>query len=365
MTTALKTTLAHDILVATVVGRFMLAHEAHRELVQTAIKALKDALQEGRAKAVRLVIVLGSAYHARTPKNPFTWVERKNMLLAALAPADRDLVSFVPVRDYHDDDRWARVVHRKVAELVGATAHIQVFGHYKDASSAYLNDCFHQWEVIPVPKLGDLDATTLRAMLFAGDDDDVTLSALEGHVPQGIRQYLKVWMQQPCYASLKEEFAVLREEKVKYGYGPFVAGDGIYRTKTHVLLIERKFHPGRGLLAIPGGFLEVARRETPRQCAEREGVEETHLGVLKSTLASAYRASEVFAHPDRSVRGNVISHAFFYDFDSDTCPEVTPDDDAGKAIWVPIADLRSLEDRFYDDHFLVLDFFLGILDKDE
>lgn len=363
MTTKLET--VHSTLVATIVGRFMLAHKAHVQLVETGISALKSALADGRAENIRVVIVLGSAFHARTPKNPFTWVERKNMLLAALSPADRELVDFVPVRDYHDDARWARVVHRKVTELVGAGAHIQVFGHYKDATSAYLDDCFRQWEVVQVSSLGDLDATTLRAMLFTGEDDDVTLSALEEFVPLGIRQYLKVWMQNPCYASLKEEFAVLREEKRKYGSGPFVAGDSICRTKHHVLLIRRKNHPGRRLLAVPGGFLESSRRETPRQCAEREGREETQLGVLKSTLDSSLVGSEVFAHPDRSVRGNVISHAFYFDFDCETCPEVKAADDAMEAMWVPIADLRNMEDEFYDDHFLVLDHFLHILSDDE
>jgi bifunctional NMN adenylyltransferase/nudix hydrolase len=355
----------YGTLVALVVGRFMLAHEAHVGLTRTALTALKLAREEGRAKNVRLAVVLGSAFHARTPKNPFTWVERKNMLLAALTPEEREMVSFIPVRDYHDDDRWARVVHRKVNELVGIDVHVQVYGHYKDASSAYLNDCFKQWEVVPVEKLGNLDATTLRAMLFNGDDDDITLSAMEGSVPEGIRNYLKVWMQMPCYASLKEEFKVLREEKKKYGNGPFVAGDGIYRTKTHVLLIRRKNHPGRGLLAIPGGFLESWRRETPRQCAEREGVEETHLGVLPASLKAAFRSSEVFAHPDRSVRGNVISHAFFYDLNCESCPDVRADDDAGEAIWVLISDLLSLEDQFFDDHFLVLAHFLGILGEDD
>jgi bifunctional NMN adenylyltransferase/nudix hydrolase len=361
----MDTRVIHETLTGVVVGRFMLAHEAHKELVMTAYNALKAALAEGKAKRIRLVIVLGSAFHARTPKNPFTWVERKNMLLAALPAEVREVIEFVAVRDYHDDDRWARVVNRKVTETAGAGAHIQVFGHYKDATSAYLNDCFRQWEVVQTPKFGDLDATTLRAMLFAGDDDDITLSAMEGLVPEGVRKYLKVWMQQPCYRSLKEEFAVLQKEKKKYGTGPFNAGDSVIRTKRHVLLIRRKNHPGRGLLAIPGGFLEQWRRETMRQCAEREGGEETSLGVLKSVLHDALRSKEVFDTPGRSVRGDIISHTFFYDLDCETPPDVTAGDDAWEAIWVLIEDLAGLEDQFYDDHFLILNHFLHILGDDD
>jgi bifunctional NMN adenylyltransferase/nudix hydrolase len=41
-------------------------------------------------------------------------------------------------------------------------------------------------------------------------------------------------------------------------------------------------------------------------------------------------------------------------------PEVAGSDDAEEARWVPIAELPSLEDQFHDDHFHILDAFLGI-----
>ena len=169
----------------------------------------------------------------------------------------------------------------------------------------------------------------------------------------------------PCYADLKAEFKVLQTERKKYGIGPFVAGDVIIRTKNHVLLIKRKGPIGKGLYALPGGFLESNRRETHRQCAEREGFEETNMGVIGSTLAAAHRGFEVYDHPDRSVRGNVISFSHFYDLGTDACPEVEPGDDAGETIWMRIEDLRSIEDRCFDDHFLQLDRRFAILNPNE
>jgi bifunctional NMN adenylyltransferase/nudix hydrolase len=325
------------------------------------IKLFRIALSQSDV----LVVLLGSAFHARTPKNPFTWIERKNMVLAGLTPEERERVLFVPIRDYHDNVRWSRVAYHKVTQLVGRDAEVRVFGHYKDASSSYLSDCFPQWTVVSVPSQGNYDATTVRAMLFSGEDPEITVSALEEHVPAGVRQYLKVWMQQPCFEDLKEQFKVLAEERKKYGIGPFVAGDGIYRTKTHVLLIRRKNHPGKDLWAVPGGFLESSRRETTRQCAEREGTEETKLGVLKTTLDAAYRSSAVFDHPDRSVRGNVVSFAYFYDFNTDSQPEVEAGDDAKKAEWVLIADLPSMEEEFFDDHYPMLKHFIPEIPLDE
>jgi bifunctional NMN adenylyltransferase/nudix hydrolase len=42
-------------------------------------------------------------------------------------------------------------------------------------------------------------------------------------------------------------------------------------------------------------------------------------------------------------------------------PEIAGGDDAAEARWVPIADLPSLEEQFHDDHFHILDYFLGFM----
>jgi bifunctional NMN adenylyltransferase/nudix hydrolase len=41
-------------------------------------------------------------------------------------------------------------------------------------------------------------------------------------------------------------------------------------------------------------------------------------------------------------------------------PEVRADDDAASVRWLPIADLAAMEDRFFDDHFHMLDHFIGL-----
>jgi bifunctional NMN adenylyltransferase/nudix hydrolase len=68
----------------------------------------------------------------------------------------------------------------------------------------------------------------------------------------------------------------------------------------------------------------------------------------------------VFDHPDRSQRGRTITHAHYFDLGDRELPEVRADDDAARAEWVPIAALASMEDRFFDDHFHMLDHFLGL-----
>ena len=63
---------------AILIGRFQPFHNGHAGLLQ---KALTTAAQ--------VVVVLGSAFHARSPKNPFTWQERAAMIAATLPEAQR------------------------------------------------------------------------------------------------------------------------------------------------------------------------------------------------------------------------------------------------------------------------------------
>ena len=88
---------------AVLVGRFQPFHNAHLELLTRAL-----------AIAPRVVVVVGSAFQARTPKNPFTWTERAEMIRLALPEADRARVRFLPVRDYYDQARWVRVVSESI-----------------------------------------------------------------------------------------------------------------------------------------------------------------------------------------------------------------------------------------------------------
>ncbi len=126
----------------------------------------------------------------------------------------------------------------------------------------------------------------------------------------------------------------------------------------HVALIRRKHAPGKGLLALPGGF--VNNNETVRAASIREAQEETRIGLPISQLRHALVASEVFDYPQRSARGRVITHAFHYKLELDHCPEIAGSDDAAWAGWVPKSELVAMEDQFHDDHFHILDHFFQL-----
>jgi bifunctional NMN adenylyltransferase/nudix hydrolase len=158
------------------------------------------------------------------------------------------------------------------------------------------------------------------------------------------------------------EWRELAEEHDKWAGSPyppvFVTVDAVVRVGDAVLLIRRGRAPGKGLLAVPGGFIE--QRETAYQSALRELQEETGFELLPQEMAHACKGMRVFDHPDRSQRGRVITHAFYFALGDRMRPEIAGSDDAAEARWVPIAELPSLEDQFHDDHFHILDAFLSI-----
>lgn len=340
--------------VAILIGRFQPFHHAHLALLQRALEV-----------APQCIVVIGSAHQARSPKNPFTWTERAEMIRLALSEADRARVRFLPVRDHYDEARWVRAVREGVSGLLGATpsASFALVGHFKDATSQYLRG-FPGWALVSVDRLPGADGTHLRDALFgsAPADIDATLGALIDQTPPSTLGFLRAWAALPFAAELAAEWRMLQDYRAAWRVAPyppvFVTVDAIVRCAGRVLLIRRGKAPGRGLLAVPGGFIE--QRETAYQSALRELEEETHLNLLTETMQQCLREVAVFDHPDRSLRGRTITHAHFFDLGDRELPEVRADDDAESVEWVPTGQLPALEDRFHDDHFHMLDHFLGL-----
>lgn len=340
--------------VAVYVGRFQPFHLGHLAL-------LKHALEI----APTVVVVIGSAWQARTPKNPLTWQERAEVVRLPLTAEERERVKFLPMRDHYDEARWVQAVQRGVSDLCGDAASVALVGHYKDATSEYLRS-FQGWTVISVERVPGADGTALRDALYATGTQNVeaTLAALVGQAPSSTLDFLRAWVRLPHFEALREEWRLLAEEKARWAGSPyapvFVTVDAVVRCANHVLLIQRGKAPGKGLYAVPGGFIE--QRETVYQSCLRELKEETHLTLLDMTMRSSLVDVAVFDHPDRSQRGRVITHAHYFDLGERELPEVQADDDAQSVEWMPIARLATMEDRFHDDHFHMLDHFLDLTD---
>jgi bifunctional NMN adenylyltransferase/nudix hydrolase len=336
---------------AVCIGRFQLFHDAQLALIR-----------RGLALAPRCAVLVGSAHQARSPRNPFSWRERAEMIRLALTAEERDRVAIVPIRDAYDQQRWVATVRSTMEKLSGSpNPRIALVGHRKDATSEYL-DAFPGWHLEDAGRLGELHAKALRAALYASPTLEPALAAIASQVPPTTLDFLRAWAELPVLPRLRAEWQELTLEHEKWAGSPYppvlVTVDTLVRIADEVLLIRRGRSPGKGLLALPGGFIE--QRETTYQSAMRELQEETGFELLPQEMEHALRAARVFDHPDRSQRGRVITHAFYFDLGERLRPEIAGSDDAAEARWVPIAQLPALEEEFHDDHFHILDAFLDL-----
>jgi len=343
--------------VSVFIGRCQPVHQGHLALL---VRALDTA--------PRVVVVLGSAHRARSPKNPFTWTERAELVRLALPEAARERVTFSPVRDYFDMARWVAAVRDAVdfeaARVSGrASPRIALVGHHKDLSSSYLN-AFSGWSSVSLPRLAGTDAVHLRNAYFSGAEQHLegTLAALSSEVPASTLGFLRAFAALPAFRRIAEEWKALSDYKRAWSSAPyapvFVTVDTVVECCERVLLIRRGEAPGKGLWALPGGFLEP--HDTILASALRELHEETGVALADELLLSGLRHSQVFDHPDRSLRGRTVTHAFHFVLPLEEVPTIQAGDDASDAAWIDRRELPVLEAEFHDDHFHILERMLGL-----
>ena len=339
---------------AACIGRFQLFHNAQLALIR-----------EGLRLAPRCAVLVGSAHQARSPRNPFTWQERAEAIRLALEDEEKARVDFLPLRDTWDPERWVR----QVRAADGTVDRIRPHAASSSWATARIRPASTCW-IFPAG----------RCTTWAGSARCTARPCAPPCTPAGRWRRRsppsRARCRRPCSTScvrgrrlpflprLRQEWAELALEHDKWAMAPyppvFVTVDAVVRIGDEVLLIRRGRAPGKGLLALPGGFIE--QRETAWQSAVRELEEETGFSLLPSEMEHACKAMRIFDHPDRSQRGRVITHAFHFDFGQRLRPEIAGSDDAAEARWVPIAELPALEEQFHDDHFHILDAFLGITD---
>jgi bifunctional NMN adenylyltransferase/nudix hydrolase len=336
----------YDTLV--LIGRFQPFHNAH-------------LLLAGRATALadKLVFICGSANQPRTYKNPFTFDERRTMIYEATRGFGGTLtVSIEPNPDtIYNDQAWAVRVQALVAKHTKPGERVGIIGHRKDPSSFYL-DMFPQWGFEEVELLEPLDATDIRSLFFKRD---VNMNFIKHVVPQTTFDFLETFKATPEYEQVIREREFVINYKKQYAslpYPPiFSTADAVVIQSGHILLIKRRAEPGKGLWALPGGYVNANTDKTVEDAAIRELREETQIKVPAPVLRGNIVRSKVFDAIDRSPRGRIITHAFYIQLPDGELPKIKGSDDADKARWVPIAEVKSEET--FEDHYEIIQHFLG------
>lgn len=330
------------------IGRFQPFHNGHKAVIDKALELAQS-----------VIVLIGSANEPRTIKNPFTWQERAWMIRETYG--DVHLDCFPIETNLYNDQSWVVQVQSIIDQysITEEGIPIGIIGHKKDESSYYLN-MFPQWEFIEVPLVEPLDATQIRNMYFSSN---CNRNWFKGVIPSGTDKFFDLFPTNE-YTQLRKEKEFIDNYKKKFAnlpYEPvFTTVDAVVFYAGHVLMIERKAEPGKGLLAFPGGFLNAKSDVTLEDAMIRELKEETNIKVPEKILRGSIKANKVFAHPERSLRGRTITHAFNIVLDDppdSKMPKVKGADDAAKARWIPISQINRNE--CFEDHFCILEHFLG------
>ena len=305
---------------AVLVGRFAPWRQADRVMLDTLL-----------AMADSVVVAIGTADAPCTIRTPWTASAREAIIRADIGPEPR--VSFAHLSDHlYRLDRWQVAVRDCAPQGNVCVAGLDLPG----------------WQSVAYADPG-LPGAQVREGWFTSDD--TVLSA-------AVSPAVKAAMGQPS-AELRAEFDYIADYKRSWAAAPWppilvTVDTAIVHADAggteRLLLIQRGHCPGKGLWALPGGFVD--QEETLAAAALRELREETGLdgqGVI--------RRREVFDAPFRSSRGRTISHCFLIDATGDL-PTVIGTDDAAEARWFTLDEVKGMRDRMFEDHYSIIEFLL-------
>ena len=340
------------------IGRFSPFHLGHEEVLLRALKSSEVVL-----------LLIGSANQARNIKNPFTYAERADMVAQWYTNITRTkkvgALLVKPLEDHpYNDQEWISEVQRRVTEALVAR-NIQDYPVYltgadRDKSTWYLKafGSFFEQDFVKETQVGfDYSATQLRDNYFKGGH------AWEYKTPGEVINFLDHFQKTQAFEDLRDEFEFVAKYKASWKDAPyaptFVTVDACVIQSGHVLLVRRAAQPGKGLWALPGGFVE--QHEKLLDAAIRELIEETSIELSVRQLYGSVVDKELFDDPSRSLRGRTITTCFLLKLlDTVGLPKVKPQKGEGLEIkWWPIADAKANTSMWYEDHGHIFQTMLG------
>lgn len=338
------------------IGRFSPFHLGHEEV-------LKRALQSSEV----VLFLIGSSRQARNIKNPFTFDERREIVESWYRTQKRITTDYnkgpigrLEVLDLIDvpynDQEWIAQVQTKVLTLrreleIPSTWPNILTGAERDTSTWYLKafGSFFKQDFVKETQVGfDYSATQLRDNYFTGGN------AWEYKTPAETIAFLEKWKQTPHFKAMCDEYAFVKKYKESWKGAPyattFVTVDACVIQSGHVLVVRRAAQPGKGLLALPGGFLE--QHEKLIDACVRELQEETSIELSPAQLYGSIRDKEIFDLPTRSTRGRTITTCFLFKLrDTFALPKIKPQKGEGLSVeWMPIAQAVANPEWWYEDH---------------
>lgn len=358
--------------VSVYIGRFSPFHRGHAHVLMQACKNSKLVL-----------VLIGSTGLARSLKNPFTLEERRVMVLCHWADeigqhTNPTAIQVLGIRDYpYNNALWIRQVQNVVKQAINEhnrknpqdkLSTISIIGSDRDESTWYLK-AFPQWSLNLVEpyrhgSFDEVSATKVREWMFDPEGVSVLQSTnLASTTLTKVYEFSKT----EAYAQLKREYNFIKAYKKSWEAAPyaptFVTVDAVVVQSGHILAVKRDAEPGKGLWALPGGF--VNQNERLLDAAIRELVEETGIRLAEGKksaqitteiLKGSLRDKEVFDAVDRSARGRTITTAYLFKLDdTKPLPKVRGMDDAADAFWIPINEALEQTSMWFEDHHAIIE----------
>lgn len=365
-------------MISLVIGRFQGLHFGQTSMIRAALMSGADKLQ----------IIIGSSFQPRTHKNPFTFSERAEVIARSFqfihvfgnnyqAIIDNRIVKvrFSGQRDVtfcNNDDRiWENEINEKVNAFRDFdNEEVTLFGFKKDSSAFYLNN-FPQWKYQEVQSTVDMDSTIVREAMFEHRLEDVI-----GNVPAESENFILKFMNTPEFSYVLGDYMFHKGHyskiairngvhvddvrmqpisKIRAASALSAKHNGYYEEIFHcadalivnefgeILLIRRKNYPGKGMFAMPGGYMDARTDRNLYDVAVREAEEETSVKGLDGKFDHQQNAIS------RSLRGRIISDVFRFDVKKADC-NISARDDAVWAGWVSLEFVEQNPQLFFEFH---------------
>ena len=231
---------------AVVIGRFSsFFHRGHEMLIYKALQT-----------AGKVAVVFGSSHCYPNTVNPLPTIVRirmfKEWMSTNLTPSEQVRVSFGNVPDYrYNEDRWQAEVREQAGELPGEK--VAMVAYDKDEESYWIKTFgWDHVQCMGVQNHGkDISNTPMR-------DEFLRTGAIHDDFPVSptVRQFLlKYWNTEgsELRERLMEERAMWDNELAKFEAYPYKdalncnTSDAVVTCNNHILLIERKHAPGKGV----------------------------------------------------------------------------------------------------------------------
>lgn len=359
---------------AVYIGRFQPFHKGHKHCVENAL-----------SKAEKLIIVIGSTNQSRTIRNPWSFKERRKMILTSLSESQLARVIVVGIADsLYEPGEWRSRVRAMVTNAIvrdgfnvsSCQPSIAILGYFRDNTSQYLKQ-FPEWETVAVSEYQGIYATDIRESWFdafmqneqledvfnVNEAQDKMTQQWIKFVQHSLTTVSMTWMlnfaKSKAAARLFSEAKFLRDYKSQFKNLSWpvilVTTDAILVQNGKVLMVRRRNYPGKDLWALPGGF--VNSDERIEETVLRELAEETCIGLSFEELNHYKLATQVFDDPYRSSRGRTITHASFFKLPEQLLSSIQAADDAADVSWISLRSLSDKRQNIFEDHYQIIRYF--------